>query len=275
MVQSSLKTGDLTDLVALLQSANLYGWEIRRVRETSDQLYLNFDQMESLRRVEAETYAVQIYLLLEKDGKTWLGESGWTANPGDDFAADLTKARERALLALNPIFHLPGPDQHYQPLSLADDFIKAQPRQVLWHVRHDLNQAMANVLDIELAAAEVYVNYRKIDFRNHTGLSGSYEETELQTEFALLAKTGGQEAESLGWRRAGFYQNLQIGDMVRRYSRYALENALAEMPPSGQCPVVFGEEALDTIFNHVCAQAGGQAAFQGWSTFKIGEPVIH
>ena len=108
MIHSSRKTSDMADLVALLQTADLYGWEVRRVRETSDQLYLNFDQMESLRRVEAETYAVQIYLLLEKDGTTWLGESGWTANPGDDFAADLAKARERAPLALNPVFHLPG-----------------------------------------------------------------------------------------------------------------------------------------------------------------------
>jgi predicted Zn-dependent protease len=274
MVQSSLKTSDMADLVALLQSADLYGWEVRRVRETSDQLYLNFDQIESLRRVEAETYAVQIYLLLEKDGKTLLGESGWTANPGDDFAADLTKAREQAPLALNPVFHLPGPSQHFHHLNLVDDFLKGQPRQVLWHVRHDLNQAVANVADIELAAAEVYAHYREIDFQNHTGLSRSYEETELQTEFALLAMAGGQEAESLGWRRAGFYQDLQIGDVVRRYSRYAMENALAKMPPSGPCPVVFGEEALDTIFNHICAQAAGQAAFQGWSRFKIGEPVI-
>ena len=275
MVQSGLKADGMADLAALLQSADLYGWEIRRVRETSDQLYLNFDQVESLRRVEAETYAIQIYLLLEKDGKTWLGESGWTANPGDDFAADLAKAKERAPLALNPVFHLPGPDQCYQPLQLADATLKAHPRQVLWHVRHDLNQAVSGVADIQLAAAEIYVNCREIEFRNHAGLVGSYEETELQTEFALLASAAGQEAESLGWRRAGFYRDLLIGDMVRRYSRYAFENALAEMPPSGQFPVVFGEEALETIFNHLCAQAGGQAAFQGWSRFKIGEPVIN
>ena len=130
MAESGLKANGMADMVGLLQTADLYGWEVRRVRETSDQLYLVFDQMESLRRVESETYAVQIYLLVEKDGKTWLGESGWTANPGDDFAADLAKAMERAPLALNPVFHLPGPDQRYQPLHLADAVLKEQPRQV-------------------------------------------------------------------------------------------------------------------------------------------------
>lgn len=275
MGESGRKTNGMAELLGLLQSADLYAWEVRRMRETSDQLYLVFDQMESLRRVESETYAVKIYLLVDKDGTTWLGESGWTANPGQDFAADLAEARERAPLALNPVFHLPGPGQQYQPLLLADPVLKEQPRQTLWHVRHDLNQAVAGIANIQLAAAEIYVNYREIEFRNHTGLSGFYEETELQTEFALLAMAAGQEAESLGWRRAGFYRDLQVGDMIGRYGRYALENAQAEMPRSGQYPVVFGEEALDTIFDHLCAQSGGQAAFQGWSRFKVGEPVIN
>jgi PmbA protein len=275
MAQSVPKASGMEDLVAHLRSAGVYGWEVRRVHETSDQLYLIFDQVESIRRVESEMFFVQLYLHLEKDGREWLGESGWTANPGDDFAADLAKALERAPLALNPVFHLPGPEQRYQQLNLVDPDLKEQPRQVLWHVRHDLNSAVTRLDSIQLASAEVYVNYREIEFLNHTGLGGSYGETELQTQFALLASVAAQEAESLGWRRAVFYRDLQISDMVQRYSRYALENAGAELPPSGQYPVVFGEEALDTIFHHVCGQAGGQAAFQGWSRFKKGEPVIH
>ncbi len=275
MAQSSIQASGMEDLVAQLQSAGLYGWEVRRVHETSDQLYLIFDQVESLRRVESDMFFVQIYLRLEKDGREWLGESGWTANPGDDFAAALAKALERAPLALNPVFHLPGPEQRYQQLNLVDAELKEQPRQVLWHVRHDLNRAVTRLDTIQLASAEIFVNYREIEFLNHTGLRGSYGETELQTQFALLASAAGQEAESLGWRRAGFYRDLQIGDMIQRYSRYAVENAVAELPPSGQYPVVFGEEALDTVFHHLCAQAGGQAAFQGWSRFKVGEPVIN
>jgi predicted Zn-dependent protease len=274
MAQTGMKANGMDDLAAILQSADLYGWEVRRRRETSDQLYLIFDQVESQRRVESETFLVQIYLLMEKDGRQWLGESGWTANPGDDFAADLAKALERAPWALNPVFHLPGPEQQYKPLDLVDPGLREQPQQALWHVRHDLNRAVAQVHRVQLASAELYVNYREIDFQNHTGLRGSYAETELQTQFALLAAADGQEAESLGWRRAGFYQDLQIDAMVQRYSRYALENAGAGLPPSGPYPVIFGEEALDTIFSHLCAQADGQAAFQGWSRFKAGEAVI-
>lgn len=270
----SRKTDGKAELAALLRSAPIDGWQVRRVREQSDQLYLVFDQVESLRRVESETFQVQIYLRVEKDGRQWLGESGWTANPGDDYAADLAQALERAPWALNPVFPLPGPGQEYQPLALVDADLQAEPRQVLWRVRHDLNQAVAGDSRVQLASAEIYAYFREIDFQNHTGLTGSYAETELQIQFALLAATGGQEAESLGWRRAGFYRDLHLQDLVPRYSRYALESAVAELPPSGAYPVIFGEEALDTIFQHLCAQAGGQAAFQGWSRLQAGEPVI-
>jgi len=275
MAASETQDNSLEELTGLLRSADLYGWEVRRVQETSDQLYLIFDQVESLRRVESLKYAVTLYLLVEKDGRPWLGESAWTANPGDDFAADLAQAREKAPLAVNPIFQLPGPEQPYQDLNLVDPILRNEPRQVLWQVRHDLNQAVSGAADIHLASAEVYANYREIDIVNHKGLRGAYAQTELQTQFALLAAVAGREAESLGWRRAGFYQDLHIGEMVRRYSRYARENVTASLPPGGQYPVVFGEEALDALFNHLVAHAGGQAAFQGWSRFTVGEPVIN
>jgi hypothetical protein len=82
MSHTSSKASSMEGLAAILSSAALYGWEVRQVRQTSDQLYLIFDQLESLRRVETETFQVQIYLLIEKDGRQWLGESGCTANPG-------------------------------------------------------------------------------------------------------------------------------------------------------------------------------------------------
>lgn len=262
------------EVTALLQQAGVDGWEVRRLRQTSDQLYLVFDQAESLRRVETEVYQVTIYLQVERNGRTWLGESTFTANPGDDLAAELDQAKERAGLALNPPFTLPGPDQRYQPLELVDQSIRDQPRQVLWQVRHDLERSLAETARVALASVEIFCNYQEIDFCNHTGLQGAYAATELQAHLALLAATAGDEAESLGVRRAGSYRDLQIEPFLARYARYAEDNGQAELPPSGDYPVVFGEEALDTIFHHLCVQAGGEAIFQGWSGLRPGEPVI-
>ena len=41
MAQSVPEASGMEDLVAQLRSAGVYGWEVRRVRETSDQLYLD------------------------------------------------------------------------------------------------------------------------------------------------------------------------------------------------------------------------------------------
>lgn len=274
-MNSAKTTTDYLDAVVQeLKAVDLFGWEVCRIRETSNQLYLIFDQAQSQRRVEAEKIYVQIYLKIEQDGKDLLGESGWTVNPGDDPAAGLAQTLERAPLALNPLFHLPGPGQPYQRLNLTDDYLWEQPQEVLWRVRDDLNQAVKGISDVCLASSEIYANQRELDFRNHTGLEGSYKATELKTQFALLAAAEGQEAESLGWRQVRNYQDLQISDMVRHYARYALENAVAEPPPSGAYPVVFGEEALDALFNHLSAHASAQAVFQGWSRFQTGKPVI-
>lgn len=274
---AGVKTGPrtLAELTGFLAHAGVDAWQVRRLRQVSEQLYLIFAQVESQRRVETETYQVTIHLQVAKDGRTWLGESSFTLNPGEDAAAAVEQAKERAVLAVNPVFALPGPEQQYQSLELVDSSLRDQPRQVLWQVRHDLERAMADAQSVELAATEIFCHYREIELVNHKGLRGAYAETELESHFVLLAAVAGEEAESLGVRRARFLRDLQIGEVLARYRRYALDNARAELPPSGTYPVIFGEEALDTIFHHLVAQAGGEAAFQGWSRLQVGQPVIH
>ncbi len=263
------------ELTALLAAAGVDGWQVTRVREASEQLYLVFDRVEALRRVETETYQVAIHLLVTKDGGTWLGESSFSLNPGDDAATALAQAKERALLALNPVFELPGPGQRYQPLALVDSALRDEPRQVLWQIRHEMEQALAGDAAVALAATEIFCTYREKEICNHRGLTAAAAATELETHFVLLTAGAGEEAESLGSRRARFARDLKIGAILDRYRRYALDNARAELPPSGTYPVIFGEEALDTLFHHFCAQAGGEAAFQGWSRLQRGKPVIH
>ncbi|MGQ9920664.1 MAG: metallopeptidase TldD-related protein [Desulfobacca sp.] len=264
----------LAELTGLLAAAGVDAWQVRRLRQVSEQLYLIFDQVESQRRVETETYQVTIYLHVAKDGRTWLGESSFTLNPGDDAAAALAQAKERAVLALNPVFALPGPEQAYQSLALVDNSVRDQPREVLWEVRRALARAMTGMESVELASTEIFCQYQESELVNHAGLRGAYAETAVETHFVLLAAVAGEEAESNGVRRARSLRDLQIEDILARYCRYALDNARAELPPSGVYPVIFGEEALDTIFHHLVAQAGGEAAFQGWSRLQVGKPVI-
>jgi PmbA protein len=274
MGQTKIDSSIMTELADRLTATDLYGWELRRIKENSDQLYLIFDQVENLRRVETDKVRVQIYFRYEQEGKSYLGESGWVLNPGEDWEVDLTRALERAPLVANPIFTLPYAPQSYQSLPTMDEGIHQQPRQILWQIRNDLNRAVGKLDQTELASAEVFAEKREIAFMNHTGLQGEYGETKLSVQFALLAGAGAEEADCLGHWRTRFYRPQDLMDMVRRYGRYLQEGVKADLPPSGQFPVVFGEEALDTLFNHLTAQAGGQSSFQGWSRLRLGDPVI-
>lgn len=264
----------IRDLLQYLTQADLAGWQVHWVRQRSDQLYLNFQEVESLRRVDTETFKVTIHLHLAQEGKSWLGESTFTLNPGEDLAGELAQAQERATLALNPVFSLPGPAQQYRPLNLVDPELRDRPRQALWQVRGEMERAMAKLAPVELAAAELFCNYEEIEVFNHLGLHGAYATTTIETHFALLAAAAGEEAESLGVQRARFLSDLQIAAVLARYSRYAMDNLRAELPPCGRFPVIFGEEALDSLFHHLCSQASGEAAFQGWSRLQVGQPVI-
>ncbi|MGC8826784.1 MAG: efflux RND transporter periplasmic adaptor subunit, partial [Anaerolineae bacterium] len=72
-------------------------------------------QVESLRRVETETFQVTLHRHLDQDGQTWLGESAFTLNPGDDpeleiAQADLAVAKaqvqlEQAKAKLDEVLH--------------------------------------------------------------------------------------------------------------------------------------------------------------------------
>lgn len=271
----AIETTKLMETLARrLERADLDGWQVRGLKEHSEQLYLIFGDVDSQRRVETARVQVHIYVRREQDGQVWSGESSWDAYPGDDLEAALAQALARAAWVANPWFTLPGPEQRYQSLALADETWREQPQKVLWEVRTDLEQALAGSAQLCLASAEVLAESREISFRNHQGLTGEYQETEVQVHFALLAREGTEETESLGCRRARFYQDLDIAETVQRYGRYAREGRRAALPPSGRFPVVFGEEALDTLFRYFTAQAGGPARFQGWSRFCEGEPVI-
>ena len=62
--------------------------------------------------------------------------------------------------------------------------------------------------------------------------------------------------------------------MVDQYAQYTRESLEARLPQGGIYPVVFSEEALDTLFNYFCLQSSGAARFQNWSQLEVGRPVI-
>ncbi len=250
---------------------DLSAWEIMEIESRRHEAYLIFEEIESLRNVTIRRYKVTLYVRYTREGKRVQGESTIVLSEGDDIPARLDTALEMARVVANEPFTLPEPPLSCPSIELVDERVKGDPGTILYKIREDL--ATAREKDIRLSSSEIFVTHQNFRLRNSLGLNVSREETELFADFVLLAGQGGKEAESQGMKHARFYEDLKVGAMMHDYAIYARDALRAQLPPTGQFDVVFSEEALDTFFNYFAVQAGGEAAYQGWSTFKEGNPV--
>jgi PmbA protein len=248
-------------------------WEIRRLRKKSFQRYLIFKEQESQRVVENEKFLVTLYKQYEKDGQEVLGESTLALSEGDDLREKLSAAWEMAGLVANPVFVLPDRGLVYRAVQSVDPEVKEHPLFYLDRIRDDL---VKTPLDrVRLSSAEIFLELNEFEIVNSLGLEQAREETEILVEFVLLAEQGaGFGGESWGWKQGRNYADMRFGDMLQKYARFARESQEAVLPESGAYPVVFSEEALDTLFNYFMLQASGPARFQGWSRLELDQPVL-
>jgi PmbA protein len=248
-------------------------WEIRRLRKKSFQRYLIFKEQEAQRVVENEKFLVTLYKNYEQGGRTVLGESTLSLSEGDDLREKLSAAWEMAGLVANPVFALPDKGLVYPPVQTVDPEIKEHPLYYLDKIRDDL---VGTPLDrVRLSSAEIFLELKEFEIVNSLGLEQAQEETEVLVEFVLLAEKGaGFGGESWGWKQGRNYSDMRLIDELQKYARFAMESQEAVLPQSGVYPVVFSEEALDTLFNFFMLQASGPARFQGWSRLEVDQPVL-
>jgi PmbA protein len=261
----------------IIETANnlpgVSAWELRRHHKKSFQSYIIFDQIESQRMVEKITYLVTLYKIYRHEGKEILGESSITITEGDNIRERLTLALEMASLVANPIFSLPEKGLTYDQVHTADPLIQAQPLACLNQIQEDF---FKDTLEkVKRSSAETFVENNDLLILNSNGLELESSETAILVDFVLLAEKNGRlEGESQGSKRVRFYGDLGLPEMVQKYAQYARETLTARLPKSGIYPVIFSEEALDTLFNFFCVQASGHAQYQHWTHLTIGKPVV-
>ena len=248
-------------------------WEIRKWRKKSCQRYLVFDQIESQRLIETEKFIISLYKEYAFQGEKVLGESTVSLSEGDKVGERLTQCLEMASLVANPIFHLPEKGLSYDPIQTVDAELRELPFLYLDRIQEDLVQVPLE--KVKRSSAEIFIEDTEFFLLNSKGLKKETAATEILVDFVLLAEKGPLlEGETQGTKRARFYQDLHLADRVQQYAQYTREAQEAQLPCSGTSPVIFSEEALDTLFNFFCLQASGQARFQNWSHLVVGKPVI-
>ncbi|MBI5694719.1 MAG: hypothetical protein HZC51_03110 [Nitrospirae bacterium] len=259
---------------ALNHRTDITAWQVTKVTGRSSQLFLIKHDVESVRRVDTVKYHVTVHQLRDGDGGQTLGESSFVFIEGDDIGPKLDLAAVMARGVSNQPWTLPGPGQNYVFPDVKDEAIALNPEKVIDKVKDEIFHAVDGLEGVRLSSAEVFADCREFKIVNSLGLSASAADTEILFDFVLLTGAGHDEVESSGFKTVRFYKDLKVRETLRQYAAYAKESLAAKLPENGRFDVVFAEEALDTLFNTFVSHAGGASAYQGWSRFTAGSPVV-
>jgi PmbA protein len=259
---------------ALSGRQDISAWQVTRVSERSNQLFLIRDAVESVRVVDTVKYHVTVHQERDEDGKKVLGESGFVFIEGDDLEAKIDLALEMARGVSNQPWTLPGPDQHYMGSEIKDKSIELSAEKVIDKVKEEILHAVGRLGDVRLSSSEVFAGYREFTLVNSQGLSTGEADTEMLWDFVLLTGVGHGEVESSGYKTVRFYKDLKVSETLKQYAQYARDSLVAKLPENGTFDVVFAGEALDHLFDTFVAHSGGSSAYNGWSRYEEGKPVI-
>lgn len=257
---------------ALSAAPGVRAWVLCAREQESRQRYRIFRKTESDR--SARLYSAQVTVFTERpgDGGAVQGEASFTLT-GEANGLDAGRIREavaRAGLVSNPPYVLPGPAE-VTVTPLDDPRVSADPDALLADLEAEMDRAAG---DTPVCASELFVDRNRMTVRTSEGFSGSYQASELFCEFVVLAEDGKGSVECHAIRRARRPEELDLAGAIARNARWAADRLRAELPPTGTIPVVFGEEALDTLFGAFASHAGARARYEGWSRLTEGKPLI-
>jgi predicted Zn-dependent protease len=257
---------------ALAAAPGVTGWVIRQRRLTSHQRYRIFKKREAERTARLSSLDVTLHTRRNEGGAAVQGEASFTltGETAADAPALIGRAVEQADLVANRPYTLPGPAA-VPDLPLSDPGVAEAP----WDVIDQLEKAMDEAAgDAPLCASEFFAERQEVAVRTSAGFWGAYAATELFCEFVVLAGKGAGGVECHCIRRARRPAELELGTAVAHHARWAADRLQADLPPTGTLPVVFGEEALDTLFTPFAAHGGARARYEGWSRMTEGETLV-
>jgi predicted Zn-dependent protease len=242
---------------ALAEAPGVAAWVARERRLTSHQRYRVFTRRDAERTAGQSSVDVTLHTRRREGGREVQGEASFTLTGGTEgsAAALIRRAVGQAALVANDPFRLPGPADP-PDVPLCDPAVADTPWDVIDHLEAEMDRAAAGA---PVCASEFFAERSEITVRTSEGFAGSYAATELFCEFVLLAGKGAEGVECHGIRRARRPAELDLG---------------AALPPTGVCPVGFGEEALDSLFAPVTAHGSALARHEGWSRLEEDKPLV-
>lgn len=282
----------LKKIIDRLGKAGLTGWQVRHSKKKSFQSFLAKDEKECDRFTDTESCLVSIYQKRDvpvffdtshgnghgeekpsPDSKPVLGLSNFKVTPQNvgDLDSFLEEAVFSAQLVNNQPFELPSQPKNMIDVEIAD---ATMSERSLEECEGRLLKALSKEKNISLAGAEFFIDRIHTRLLNHNGLDVEQDETQIQTEFILLAKKGKKENEFINRTTRRLMRDFNLEHEVRQSARYALEATTATLPKTGTFPVLLSEEPLDQLFNPVLARASARLKYNKMMNTPLGRSVL-
>jgi PmbA protein len=252
-------------------------WTLEMIDKNRDEMYLIFNETESLRNVTELEYFTTIYVTKEIDGVKYTGSGSRTFTP-DMTESEIRKQVEETIfsasLALNPYYSLPEKEDNSEEYPMCDREIAKNRKETLEKMRNSIYKNISAEKGVRMASAEVFLTYSKVKFLTSKGIFHKYDATKIMLEIVMLAGQGKNEVESHLIRNERFLSVLDIENLIPRYAKYARDNINASIPKSGKYDVIFTEESLADFFNYYLSQTSGASIYNKISKFKLNDELV-
>lgn len=259
-------------LVSVLRKTRgLRGWQTSSLRKRSKEAFWVGTELETVRCNAVDNYALRIQTPVDD---ALMGESTtrFQGRPAS-IAQLVNETVARARLVKNPCFSFSSPYSPRAAAQIFDPTVGEATLDDLIALGSDIQQFHRRELQkFPLNSLELFFEHFTYSVENHRGLSVSASSTRVVCDYVLTAPDNRHEI--MGLKRRRFLKDLALQDQLADDAAVLADLQVAQLPPTGEFPVVLAGDALDSLFDFFVAQLDGHALFNRYSVFSAGDAVL-
>jgi PmbA protein len=262
----------LKTLIAVLKKKQgLRGWQTSCLRKRSKEAYWVGEQLETVRCNTVDNYTLRIQTPVDA---ALMGESTtrFQGKPAS-ITRLVNETVARARLVRNPCYSFSEPWTPREAARIFDSSVaEASLDEVVAFGSEILKFHCRELKNFPLNSFELFLEEFSYAIQNHRGLCLRADSTRVICDYVLTSPDN--KHEIMGIKRRRFLNDLALQEQLVEDAKVLSDLQVAQLPPTGDFPVLLAGDALDSLFDFFVAQLDGHALFNRYSLFSVGDAVL-
>ncbi|MFO1480115.1 MAG: metallopeptidase TldD-related protein [Turneriella sp.] len=259
-------------LVSVLKKTRgLRGWQNSSLRKRSKEAFWVGTELETVRCNAVDNYALRIQTPVDD---ALMGESTtrFQGKPAS-ITQLVNETVARARLVRNPCFGFSAPWSPREAVQVFDHSVSDATLDELVSFGTDIQEFHSKELKkFPLNSLELFLEDFAYTIENHHGLSVRADSTRVVCDYVLTSPDNRHEI--MGIKRRRFLKDLALKEQLAEDAAVLADLQVAQLPPTGELPVLLAGDALESLFDFFVAQLDGHALFNRYSVFSAGDAVL-